>query len=97
MRDAAWVITGEGRSDAQTLHGKLPLVVAQHAKRAGVPVSLLSGAIEASSRAALEAVFNGCYALVGEGVSPAQAMRETARWLTERARQMAQSLPALLR
>lgn len=97
LRDAAWVITGEGRSDAQTLHGKLPLVVAQHAKRAGVPVSLLSGAIEASSRAALEAVFNGCYALVGEVVSPAQAMRETARWLTERARQMAQSLPALLR
>jgi len=97
LRDAGWVITGEGRSDAQTLHGKLPLVVAQHAKRAGVPVSLLSGVIEASSRAALEAVFNGCYALVGEGVSPAQAMRETARWLTERARQMAQSLPAPVR
>ena len=93
LQEAGWVITGEGKSDAQTLHGKLPLVVAQHAKRACVPVSLLSGAIEANSRTALEQTFNSCYALVGEGVSRAQAMHETARYLTERARQMAQSMP----
>ncbi len=97
LQDADWVITGEGKSDAQTLHGKLPLVVAQHARRARVPVSLLSGAIEASSRTALEQVFNGCYALVGEGVTVAQAMTETARCLRERARQMAQSAPGSVR
>ena len=97
LQDADWVITGEGKSDAQTLYGKLPLVVAQHARRARVPVSLLSGVIEASSRTALEQVFNGCYALVGEGVSVAQAMTETARCLSERARQMAQSTPASVR
>ena len=97
LQDADWIITGEGKSDAQTLHGKLPLVVAQHARRARVPVSLLSGAIEASSRTALEQVFNGCYALVGEGVTVAQAMTETARCLRERARQMAQSAPGSVR
>ena len=97
LQDTDWVITGEGKSDAQTLHGKLPLVVAQHARRVRVPVSLLSGAIEASSRAALEQVFNGCYALVEEGVSAAQAMAETARCLSERARQMAQAAPGSVR
>jgi len=40
-----WVVTGEGRSDAQTLHGKLPWMVAQQACQAGVPVALISGDI----------------------------------------------------
>lgn len=45
---ADWVITGEGRSDAQTLHGKAPFQVAQLAGAAGVPVSLLSGSVDAN-------------------------------------------------
>ena len=87
---ADWVITGEGRSDAQTLRGKLPWVVAQHARAARVPVILLSGAIEVSSRAVLAANFTACYALVSEEVSQAQAKQNTARYLTERAQQIAQ-------
>ena len=89
---ADWVITGEGRSDAQTLRGKLPWVVAQHARAAGVPVILLSGAIEASSRAALASNFTACYSLVGKGVSQAQAEQDATHFLTERAQQIAQSM-----
>ena len=89
---ADWVITGEGRSDAQTLRGKLPWVVAQHARAAGVPVLLLSGVIEASSRAALRSNFTACYALVGEAVLQAQAEQDTARYLAERAQQIAQTM-----
>jgi len=89
---ADWVITGEGRSDAQTLRGKLPWVVAQHARAAGVPVILLSGAIEASSRAVLAENFTACYALVGEGISQAQAEQDATHFLTERAQQIAQSM-----
>ena len=37
------VITGEGRTDRQTLHGKAPLGVARFATRHGVPVVCLSG------------------------------------------------------
>lgn len=92
LAQADWVFTGEGQSDAQTLHGKLPWVVAQHARRAQVPAVLLSGMIAASSRAALEQVFAACYSLVGDGVTQAQAMQETERCLTERARQIAQVL-----
>ncbi len=43
-RGADLILTGEGKSDAQTLMGKLPLGVLQKAK--GTPVALLSGCIE---------------------------------------------------
>lgn len=92
IAQADWVITGEGRSDAQTLRGKLPWVVAQHARAAEVPVLLLSGDIEVSSHAALAANFSACYALVSDGVLQMQAEQETARYLTLRAQQIAQTL-----
>ena len=50
VKDASLVITGEGRSDAQTLLGKVPLGVLQNA--GNVPVALVSGRIE--DRQALE-------------------------------------------
>lgn len=43
--NADLIITGEGRSDAQTLQGKVPYGVLQNAGR--VPVALVSGRIEA--------------------------------------------------
>ena len=45
LKDAALVITGEGSADRQTLMGKLPYVVLQHAKRLQVPVCLIAGRI----------------------------------------------------
>lgn len=46
LRDACLVVTGEGRSDSQTLMGKLPVRVLQRTRHAGVPVWLVSGAVE---------------------------------------------------
>ncbi len=46
VKTANWVITGEGRSDNQTLNGKLPMVVAIAARKQGVKVALISGDIE---------------------------------------------------
>lgn len=43
VKDADLVLTGEGKSDAQTLKGKAPLGVLRRSK--GVPVALVSGAI----------------------------------------------------
>ncbi len=60
---ADWAITGEGKSDAQTLLAKGPCIVADRARARGVPVSLLSGAIDANALAALDARFDGCFAL----------------------------------
>ncbi len=89
LANADWLITGEGKSDAQTLHGKLPLVVANHALAARVPAILLSGAIEAESRALLEQKFVGCFSVVSEGVTLDEALRNPARCLTERSESVA--------
>ena len=39
------VITGEGRTDRQTLHGKAPLGVIREARKQGIPVIVISGSI----------------------------------------------------
>ena len=54
IQDADWILTGEGRSDAQTLLGKVPCGVLRRAR--GIPVALASGAI-ADADALLEAGF----------------------------------------
>ena len=40
-----WVVTGEGRADAQTLRGKAPGAVAAAAREAGVPFALCCGQV----------------------------------------------------
>ena len=45
VKSAAFVITGEGRTDFQTAFGKAPVGVAKLAKRFGVPVFCLSGGL----------------------------------------------------
>ena len=44
--NANLVITGEGKSDAQTMMGKVPHGVLQHCKAKGIPVWLISGNID---------------------------------------------------
>ena len=45
VKDAAFVITGEGRTDFQTAFGKAPVGVAKVAKANGIPVFCLSGGL----------------------------------------------------
>lgn len=67
-----WVITGEGRSDAQTLLGKGPAIVAALARQHGVPVTLLSGAVD--DNADLFRAFDGCFSVQSAPVSLQHAM-----------------------
>lgn len=46
IENAGFIITGEGKSDCQTLMGKVPMGILNRAMKQGVPVHLLSGAIE---------------------------------------------------
>ena len=46
ITDASLIITGEGKSDSQTLMGKVPYGVLKHAKEHNIPVWLISGGIE---------------------------------------------------
>jgi len=62
IQEADLVITGEGRIDAQTAHGKTPAGVAAIAKRYGKPVIALAGSLgegfEEVYRCGIEAVFS---------------------------------------
>lgn len=46
IQDADIVITGEGKSDAQTMMGKVPCGVQKRCMKAAVPIWLLSGSID---------------------------------------------------
>lgn len=46
IRGADFIITGEGKSDKQTLMGKVPEGILKRAMKQAIPVHLLSGAIE---------------------------------------------------
>ena len=46
IKDADLVITGEGKSDEQTLMGKVPHGVLKRCRKANIPVWLLSGMID---------------------------------------------------
>ncbi len=82
LGDFHWVITGEGRSDSQTMMGKGPAMIASLAKDAGVSVSLVSGAVETST--ALTEAFDGCISIQQGPVSLSYAM-ENAGTLLENA------------
>jgi glycerate 2-kinase len=60
---ARLVITGEGRLDEQTLHGKAPAGVAAAAERAGVPVVAVSGGRDLDDARLHAAGFRAAYAL----------------------------------
>lgn len=49
IKDAAFVITGEGKIDSQTAYGKTPMGVAQVAKKYGVPVIGITGMVDSHS------------------------------------------------
>lgn len=85
VAQADWVLTGEGRSDAQTLHGKLPLAVARIARRHRVPVTLVSGRIDAAALPLLAAHFEALCEAAPEPMPLATALAQAAQLLEEAA------------
>ncbi len=55
IKGADLVITGEGRTDVQTLGMKAPMGVALRAKKAGVPVWLISGIVDGADDSSIRA------------------------------------------
>ncbi|MGI4849237.1 MAG: glycerate kinase, partial [Janthinobacterium lividum] len=96
LAGAHWLITGEGRSDAQTLQGKAPFVAAKRALAAGVSSSLLSGALDVQALPALNLHFKGCFSIVlgpatlaaaidnAAGLTQASAAQIAALWAAAR-------------
>lgn len=78
LHGAALIITGEGQIDSQTMFGKVPAAVATLARRAGIPVVALGGALASDSHQVLR---HGIAALASTVVRPMSietALRDAA-------------------
>ena len=74
IKDADLIITGEGKSDRQTLMGKVPSGILQEARRQHIPVILLAGAIE-DAGILNAAGFRGVFSITPSPASLEQAMQ----------------------
>ena len=78
------VITGEGRTDAQTLFGKVPYAVAQCARPYGVPVVVLSGGLAPGYENLYEEGITAVFS-TASGPMPLKAAMEDAQKLMRQA------------
>ncbi|HEY6898464.1 MAG TPA: glycerate kinase [Rhodocyclaceae bacterium] len=86
---ADWVLSGEGRSDRQTLQGKLPAAVAEAAARHGVATTLLSGGIERAAREPLGEIFQGAFSIADGPLSLEEMQRDGLGLIEEAAAELA--------
>jgi glycerate 2-kinase len=91
IEQADWVFTGEGRSDHQTLYGKLPIHVAGLAKAAGIPAILVSGSLGSGSESLLDH-FKAIFPIVTEPSTLEACMENAETYLYQRMRSIARLL-----
>lgn len=77
VSDADLVITGEGRIDSQTVHGKTPMGVAKVAKRFDVPVIALSGCTGENYQAVYQCGIDAVFAAVPRAMTLEDALKES--------------------
>ncbi|HEY5793125.1 MAG TPA: glycerate kinase [Chthoniobacterales bacterium] len=88
---ADWILTGEGKLDAQTLGGKGPAGVAGLARAAGKPVIAFAGAVDDAIQ---PGIFTQIVSLTDGQISAAESMARAAELLTAAAERTARSLRA---
>ena len=86
-----WLITGEGKTDAQTLHGKAPYYLAKLAGEHDVPTVLLSGCIEGELDT-LYPIFTSMHAIGNGPMSVDESMKNAESLLYDKARNIARLL-----
>ena len=94
VADADLVVTGEGRIDSQTIHGKVPVGVAKIAKRYNKPVIGIAGSLTADvgvvHQHGLDAVFSVIYTIC----SLDEALKNANEYVRMTARNVAATLKA---
>ncbi|WP_142828329.1 glycerate kinase [Planococcus soli] len=75
------VLTGEGKTDVQTLSGKAPFGIAEAAYRHGKPVILISGTVENSDKQQLAPYFTEIHAISDDGILPEESMANAHRYI----------------
>ena len=88
VADADLVITGEGRTDFQTVEGKTPMGVAREAKKYGVPTIVLAGSIGEGIDGLYQYGIISIHSIVNGPIVLQAAMEHASELLANRAEQI---------
>jgi len=89
LQDADLLITGEGRLDNQTLQGKTPFGIATLARKHGVAVIGIAGALGEGHEALYDGPFDALFSLVPGAIPLEQALQHGPQLLRDCARNLA--------
>jgi glycerate kinase len=92
IRDADLVITGEGRIDSQTIHGKTPVGVARVAKRFGKPVIGIAGCLSADVGVVHEHGIDAVFSVLNQVCTVDEALSHAAENVRLSSRNIAAAL-----
>ena len=90
--DANLVITGEGRIDNQTIHGKTPMGVAKVAKSCNLPVICIAGSVEDGADFTHQLGIDEIYSVTEGDYDLTEVLIEAEHKLTQAAQKIAKSL-----
>lgn len=88
LKDADLIITGEGKTDIQTLSGKTPFGIAKAAQKEGKPVILISGALDEESRDSLNTIFSELHAISDGTISADESMKNAFHFLKQKTKRV---------
>lgn len=92
IRDADLVITGEGRIDSQTIHGKTPIGVARVAKKYHLPVIGIAGSVSKDCHVVYEHGIDAVYSVVLGATDLSTALKDAKSNIEITARNIAKVL-----
>ncbi|RAK16615.1 glycerate kinase [Anoxybacillus vitaminiphilus] len=93
IKQADWVITGEGQSDFQTLYGKVPSYVAAISRQYGAKPILISGSLGTGYEQLYEQ-FVSCYSIASGPMSLEQCIKQAKELLFTQAKNVARLIRA---
>jgi len=90
LESADLLITGEGRIDSQSLHGKAPIGIAKRAKKYQCTVFVIAGSVEGDIGSIHEQGIDRVFSVVSEHISLSDALAEPFKSLELTSRKVAQ-------
>jgi len=92
VKDADLVITGEGRIDSQTVHGKTPIGVARMAKRYGKPTIGIAGCLSTDVGVVHEHGIDAVFSVISQAATLEEALAHAAANVRAASRNVAATL-----
>ena len=94
IRKADVVITGEGRVDAQTAHGKVPAGIAMRAKKYGKPVFAIAGYADQDATATYECGIDAVVSSITAPMTNEEAIQNSVPMIRDAAERLFRTLRA---